>query len=130
MRLGLLVISVIALGAACESGTATSPLTPTAAMTPSSVGAYQGTWTGRTNQSGSFGFVVTGDQVTRVDFNVSYAVTPCLGGLSSGVTGPVASISNASFSGAYTNPSGDLSWSVSGIFVSATMATGTFLVTT
>jgi hypothetical protein len=130
MRLGLLALSVIGLCAACGSDTATSPLAPTPLVTPTAVGAYQGTWTGQTSQSGPFGFVVTGEQVTRLDFNVSFANISCLGGLSSGLLGPVAAISNAEFSRAYTNPSGDLTWSVEGTFVSATMATGIFQVTT
>jgi hypothetical protein len=128
MRLGLLAIPVIGFCAAC--GSETSPLVPTSRMTPTVVSTYQGTWTGQTSQSGPFGFVVTGDQVTRLDFNVSYTNTSCPGALSSGFLGPLATISNTEFSGASTNPSGDLTWSVEGTFVSATMATGVFHVTT
>jgi hypothetical protein len=109
---------IIAFCAACDDDAATPPVAPTL------VGAYQGTWTGQTSQSERFGFVVTGNQVTRVDFNVSYSDISCQGGLSTGTLGSLASISNAEFSATYTNPSGDVTWSVAGAFVSATMATG------
>ena len=129
MRLGLLVISVIALCSACGGVTATSPMTPTSPSTPTLVGAYQGTWTGQTSQSQRFGFVVDGNQVTRLDFNVSHTGVSCLGALSTGTDGPLASISNGEFSRVYTNPSGDMTWSIAGAFVSETKATGTLQVT-
>ena len=124
MRFGLLVMLVIALCAACGGDVTTPPVAPT-----TSVGVYHGTWTGQTSQSERFGFVVTDTQVTRLDFNVSYTGISCLGALSTGTTGPLASISNAEFSAVYTSPSGDMTWSIAGTFVSATMATGTLQVT-
>ena len=124
MRFGHLVMLVIAFCAACggDAGTSPSPLAPTL------VGAYQGTWTGQTSQSERFGFVVTGNEVTRVEFNVSHSNMSCVGALSAGTVGPFASISNAEFSGANTKPSGDLTWSVVGTFVSERKATGTLQV--
>ena len=130
MRYGLLVMVVIALCAACGGDIATLPAAPTSpASPPASAAVYQGVWTGQTHQSERFGFVVTANQVTRLDFNVSYTDASCIGGLSSGALGPLASISNAEFSGTYTSPSGDLTWSIAGLFVSATSATGTLQVT-
>jgi hypothetical protein len=118
------VMVTIALCAACDDDAVTPPLEPALA------GAYQGTWTGQTSQFERFGFVVTGNQVTRADFNVSYSDTSCSGGLSTGTIGPLASISNTEFAATYLNPSGVLTWSVAGTFASATIATGTLQVAT
>ena len=124
-RFGLPAALVGALCVGCGGDAATSPMP----MAPTSVGAYQGTWTGQTSQSERFGFVVTGSQVTRLEFNVSYSDISCLGALSFGTTGLFASISNAEFSAASSSPSGDLTWSIAGTFNSATTATGTLQAT-
>jgi hypothetical protein len=130
MRFGLLVMLVVALFcAACGSDASISPVAPSSPVASTLVSMYQGTWTGQTSQSERFGFVVTGNQVARLDFNVSYTGISCMGALSTGTTGPLASISNAEFSAVYTNPSGDMTWSIAGTFVSATMAAGTLQVT-
>lgn len=123
LRSGLLVWLVLGVSTACGGNAARSPVAPTV------FGVYQGMWTGQTNQSERFGFVVAGNQVTRLDFNVSYTGISCSGGFGTGTIGPLASISNAEFSAAYTSPSGDLTWSIVGTFVSPTVATGTLQVT-
>jgi hypothetical protein len=130
MRFGLLFILVIALCAACGGDTATSRMAPTSPMASTLiVNAYEGTWTGQTSQSERFGFIVAGNQVTRLDFNVSYTGISCLGAMGAGTDALLALISNAEFSGAHANPSRDMTWSVAGTFVSETKATGTLQVT-
>ena len=119
-----LVTAVVALCAACGGDAPISPIAPTV------VGAYQGSWRGETSQSGRFGFVVSGDYVSQLEFDVSYGETSCQGGLNASQSlGPLVPISNAEFSASYASPRGDFAWSMAGRFESATMAIGTFGVT-
>jgi hypothetical protein len=119
-----LVTTVVALCAACGGDAAISPMAPTV------VGVYQGSWRGETSQSGRFGFVVSGDYVSQLEFDVSYGDTSCQGGLNASQSlGPLVPISNAEFSASYANPRGDFTCSMAGRFESAVIAAGTLHVT-
>jgi hypothetical protein len=98
-------------------------------MAPTVVAAYQGSWRGETSQSGRFGFVVSGDYVSQLEFDVSYGDTSCKGGLNASQSLGLVPISNAEFSATYTNPRGEFTWSMAGRFESAAVATGTLHVT-
>ena len=125
----VLVMLVIVLCAACGRDAAMAPMAPSPTA-PTLASSYQGTWTGETSQSERFGFVVTGNFVSRLEFSVRYADVSCSGGLGASQTlGSLGPISNAEFSATYTSPQGDLTWSMKGSFVSATTAIGTLHVT-
>jgi hypothetical protein len=101
---------------------------PSMVIAPTSIGTFEGTWTGTTSQSERFGFVVTGNFLTRLEFSGSYADGACVGGFSAIQTfSSIVPISDSQFSAASANPPGT-AWSVSGRFVSPISASGTLQV--
>ena len=118
-----MIASIVALGPGCSGSAAPSP----SAMPPA--GSYHGTWIGQTSQGEHFAFVVDGERLLRLEFNVSYTAGSCSGGLGAGSFGPFASISDAKFSATQANVSGGFSWAIEGTFASATAAAGSLHVT-
>jgi hypothetical protein len=102
---------------------------PASLIAPTSGGTFEGIWIGITSQTEPFGFVVTGNFLTRLEFSASYQDGPCTGGVSAFQNfGPVVPISNSQFSASFTSPPGTNAWLVSGRFDSPISASGTLQV--
>lgn len=124
-----ITIRVDSLGEIAESSETDNEYTKTITVGGDAAGAYDGTWSGTTEQERPLSFEVENNQVTLVTVDVTVQGTMCTTTITGGVKiTPGASITDNSFVWSHADPWGS-STTLSGTFSSSTAASGTLKVT-